>query len=471
MSSSNEFVIDFNKPGKIYFVGIGGISMSGLAEILAEAGFDVSGSDRERTAVTEKLENRGIKIFYGQKKENITPDIDCVVFTAAIRPDNPEYIATKELGLKSLVRAQLLGQMMKNYRIPIAVSGTHGKTTTTSMISEILLEAGTDPTINNGGILRSIGENSRVGSKDYFVAEACEYTNSFLQFFPKIGVIMNIEEDHLDFFKDLADIRSSFGKFAHLLPADGALVICGEIENYRELTEDLPCKVITFSKNGKDSYGDDTDYSVTDVNFDKFFCASFTVKSAGRERRISLKVPGEHNITDALAALAVSDFLGIDEQTSVDGLHNFTGAERRFEYKGEVNGFSVVDDYAHHPTEIRTTMKTALKIEHNRLFVVFQSHTYTRTKAFFDDFVDALLPADVVIMPDIYAAREKDNLGISSKDLCDALASKGTEAHYIPDFKKIEEYLLENCTKGDLVITLGAGEANKISDALVAGAK
>ncbi len=469
MSSADEYVIDFNKPGKVYFVGIGGISMSGLAEILAEAGFTVLGSDREKTAVTEKLENRGIKIFYGQKKENITPDIDCVVFTAAIRKDNPEYIRTQELGLNSLVRAQLLGQMMKNYKVPIAVSGTHGKTTTTSMITEILLEAAMDPTINNGGILRSIGENSRVGGKEYFVAEACEYTNSFLQFAPKVGVIMNIEEDHLDFFKDLADIRSSFRKFAMLLPEDGALVICGDIENYHEITDGLCCKVITFCKNDKDCYGNPADYHAEDISFNKFYCASFNAVCKAGTRKTQLRVPGEHNVTNALAAMAVSDHLGIDAGQSVKGLGNFTGAERRFEYKGEVNGFTVVDDYAHHPTEIKTTMKTASKIEHNRLFVVFQSHTYTRTKAFFDDFVDALLPADVVIMPDIYAAREKDDLGISSGDLCDALVRKGTEAHYIPDFEKIEKYLLENCTKGDLVITLGAGEANKIADALVEG--
>ncbi len=467
MSATAKYNLDFKRPEKIFFVGIGGVSMSGLAMILADAGFDVSGSDRNRSAVTEKLEKKGIKVFYGQRSENITPDINCVVFTSAIHPDNPEYIRTMELGLNFLRRGELLGQMMKNYRMPVAISGTHGKTTTTSMISEILLDAGMDPTINNGGVLKSIGGNTRVGGNDYFVAEACEYTNSFLEFFPKVAVIMNIEEDHLDFFKDLDDIRSSFRKFAHLVPADGAVVINGAIENHREITDGLECRVITVGEFEKDSYGNPNDHYAKNISYNKKGCASYTECAGGKETAIELSVPGEHNVVNSLAALAVCDFLGVPKDKAVKGLQVFKGADRRFEYKGEINGVSVVDDYAHHPTEICATMSVAKKIEHNRLFIVFQSHTYTRTKAFFDDFVDALSPADVVVMPDIYPARETDTLGISSKDMCDALNKKGTEAHYIPDFKEIEKFLLENCTKGDLVITMGAGEAYKIGDSMV----
>ena len=464
---SEKYNLDFNRPEKIFFVGIGGVSMSGLALILADAGFDVSGSDRDKSATTEKLEKRGIKVFYGQKKENITPDIDCVVFTAAIHADNPEYVRTMELGLKYLKRGELLGQIMKNYRTGVAISGTHGKTTTTSMISEILLDAGMDPTVNNGGVLKSIGGNTRVGGKDFFVAEACEYTNSFLEFFPKVAVIMNIEEDHLDFFKDLDDIRASFRKFAHLVPADGAVVINGAIDDYREITDGLECRVITFGENEKDYYGEKNDYYAKDISYNKKGCAIFTECAGARERKVQLGVPGEHNIIDALAALAVCDHLGVPEDDAVKGLEGFRGADRRFEYKGEVNGITVVDDYAHHPTEIRATMSIARKIERGKVFVVFQSHTYTRTKAFFDEFVDALRPADVVLMPDIYPARETDNLGISSKDLCDALNRLGTEAHYIPDFDEIERFLSEKCTKNDLVITMGAGEAYKIGDMLL----
>ncbi len=469
--SSNVYELDFNKPGKVFFVGIGGISMSGLAEILADAGFEVSGSDRSESEITDRLEKKGIRVVYGQKRENITPDLDCVVFTAAIGETNPEFIKTMELGLKYLYRGELLGQMMKNYRTPIAISGTHGKTTTTSMISEVLLAAGKNPTINNGGVLKSIGGNTRVGGKEYFVAEACEYTNSFLQFYPRVGLIMNIEEDHLDFFKDLDDIRSSFRRFARLLPSDGLLVINGDIEDYHAITEGLSCKTVTFGKSEKDWYGQPNDYHAEDISFNRFYCGSFTAVGKGISTPVSLKVPGGHNVTNSLAAVAVADFVGVDRNTTAQALGGFAGADRRFEYKGEVNGFSVVDDYAHHPTEIETTMNTASKIEHEKLYVVFQSHTYTRTKAFFDDFVKALSPADVVIMPDIYAARETDTLGVSSEGLCRALNDIGTEAHYIPDFGEIEKYLLGKCTKGDLVITLGAGEANKIGDALIEKSK
>ena len=240
------YQIDLTKPCSIYFVGIGGVSMSGLAEILADAGFRVSGSDRAPSELCSHLEQMGIHIFYGQRKENISPELDCAVLTAAIGHDNPEYIALTELGIPMLTRGQLLGQLMRHYHTPIAVSGTHGKTTTTSMVSEILLQAGVDPTLSIGGIYPPIQGNTRVGGKEYFVLEACEYTNSFLSFFPRISIILNIEEDHLDFFKDLADIRSSFHRFAKLLPKDGALIINGAIENPDEITEDLACPVYTY---------------------------------------------------------------------------------------------------------------------------------------------------------------------------------------------------------------------------------
>ena len=235
------YQIDFRHPIRVFFVGIGGISMSGLAQILASEGFAVSGSDRSESAITRELEASGIRVLIGQRSENITDDIDLAVFTAAIHPDNPEYIAVQEKGIPSLNRAELLGQLMKNYRLPVAVSGTHGKTTTTSMLSEILLAADVDPTLSIGGVLADIGGNVRIGKSGYFVAEACEYTNSFLHMFPGIGIILNIEEDHLDFFKDLADIRRSFRRFAQLIPAEGALIINGQIDDWREIAQDLPC--------------------------------------------------------------------------------------------------------------------------------------------------------------------------------------------------------------------------------------
>lgn len=457
------YQIDFQHPIHIYFVGIGGISMSGLAEVLREEGFRVSGSDKQKSPLTEMLESKGIRIFYGQEKSNITPDIDCAVFTSAIHPDNPEYIAVHELGIPALSRAELLGQMMRNYETPVAVSGTHGKTTTTSMLSEILLGAGLDPTLSIGGILKSIGGNIRVGHSGYFVTEACEYTNSFLSFFPKIGVILNIEEDHLDFFKDLADIRSSFHRFAELLPADGALVINGGIDRLSEITEGLSCRVITFGNNT------DCDYHPTDTFFDEKGCPSFTVCPPQEKEplHVALGVPGEHNILNALAALAVSDLLGVDRNTACTSLAGFHGTDRRFEYKGRLGGVTIIDDYAHHPTEITATLRAAANYPHNRIWCVFQPHTYSRTKAFMKDFAKALSLADRVVLADIYASRETDTLGISSRTLLSELKALGCECDYFPSFDEIEKFLLQNCINGDLLITMGAGDVHKIGENLL----
>ena len=460
------YQIDLAKPVSVYFVGIGGVSMSGLAELLKSEGFPVSGSDRSKSDICTHLESLGIRIFYGQRASNITEDLDCAVLTAAIRKDNPEYIALKEKGIPMLTRAQLLGQLMINYQTPIAVSGTHGKTTTTSMVSEILLQANLDPTLSIGGIYKSIGGNTRVGGKDYFVLEACEYTNSFLNFFPKIALILNIEEDHLDFFKDLADIRNSFHQFARLLPADGCLIINSEIDDLEELTADLPCRVVTYCGCRKEIPSGD--YRPADVTFDENDCASFTACRPGRpDLRISLKVPGIHNVGNALAALAAADLLNIEDTVSAAALGSFGGTNRRFEHKGTVGGVAVIDDYAHHPTEIRTTLTAAAATKHKDLWVVFQPHTYTRTKRFLKEFAAALSLADHVVLADIYAARETDTLGISSETLRKEIAALGTDCHYFPSFDEIENFLLENCTKGDMLITMGAGDVYKIGDFLL----
>lgn len=456
------YQIDFHKPIRIYFIGIGGISMSGLAEILLSEGFTVSGSDRAPSDLTRMLEDRGVNVFYGQKKENLTKDIDLVVYTAAIKSDNPELLAAHKLNIPMLTRAELLGQMMKNYETPVAVSGTHGKTTTTSMISQILLSAEADPTLSIGGIYRPIGGNIRVGASELFVTEACEYTNSFLSFFPKIGIILNIEEDHLDFFKDLADIRNSFHRFAQLLPADGTLIINGDIERCEELTEGLSCKVITYGLSSG------SDYSASQVTYDESGFPSFILsRQNGGERKFSLRVHGDHNILNALAAIALADLLGLSDEVIHAGLAAFTGTDRRFEYKGQVNGVNIIDDYAHHPTEIRATLSAAAQYPHRRLWCVFQPHTYTRTKAFLEEFASALSLADEIILADIYAAREKDTLGISSETLQEKIRSLGHSCHYFPTFEVIENYLLKNCTKDDLLITMGAGDVVKVGENLL----
>ena len=442
------YQIKFDDPIHIYFIGIGGISMSGLAEILLSEHFRISGSDRAPSDLTRRLEEKGAVIHYGQRAENLTPDIDLVVYTSAIRPDNPEMLAAGDLGIATLTRGQLLGQIMKNYKMPIAVSGTHGKTTTASMISEILLQAGLDPTVSVGGILKSIGGNSRVGNTGYMVAEADEYTNSFLDFHPKIGVILNIEEDHPDFFKDLADIRSSFRRFAQLLPADGCLIINGDIPDVGEITEGLPCRVITYGGT------DRADYYPEDITYDQVGCPSFTLRSPGRApRRFTLGVRGEHNVSNALAALALADLLSIDDSVINQALLSYHGADRRFEYKGTVGGV------------------TAAKYPHNRIWCVFQPHTYTRTKALLKQFAEALTLADRVVLADIYPSREPvslgASLGIHSRMLQQEIQALGRECDYFPTFDEIENFLLENCIKGDLLITMGAGDVVKIGENLL----
>nr|MDE6844618.1 UDP-N-acetylmuramate--L-alanine ligase [Lachnospiraceae bacterium] len=438
------YQINFKDPIHIYFIGIGGISMSGLAEILLSEGFRISGSDRSPSELTRRLEELGADIYYGQREENITSEIDLVVYTSAIRPDNPEMSATNNLNLPSLTRAQLLGQMMKNYKTPIAVSGTHGKTTTTSMISQILLENDDDPTLSIGGIYKPIGGNIRVGSSDRFVTEACEYTNSFLSFYPKIGIILNIEEDHLDFFKDIHDIRSSFHEFARLLPPDGTLIINGDIDHYDEITADLACKVITYGSSSA------FDYHPENITYDASGCPSFYLMRAdGKEESFSLHVPGEHNVYNAIAAIALADLLDISDAVTAKALLNYGGTDRRFEYKGKMNGCTIIDDYAHHPTEIRATLHAAKNYPHRTIWCVFQPHTYSRTKAFLNEFAEALSLSDEIILADIYAAREKDTLGISSQTLQAEIEKLGHRCYYFSSFKEIENFLKKNCTKDD----------------------
>lgn len=462
------YQIDFSKPIHVYFVGIGGISMSGLAEILRSRGFAVSGSDRQESAVTRKLTEQGIKVYYGQRQENITPDIDLAVFTSAIHPDNPEYVAVQDLGIPMLTRAQLLGEIMRNYALPVAVSGTHGKTTTTSMLSEILLADDADPTLSIGGMLKSIGGNVRVGHSDCFVTEACEYTNSFLSFFPKLSIILDIDADHLDFFKDLADIRHSFRRFAQLLPADGWLVINSDIPDVEEISGDLPCQVLFYGSSPENSA-----YYPTDIVYDDHahptFCLHSTNPRTGEvlSQEVRLTVPGEHNVYNAIAALAAADLMGVPRDTSVPALAGFQGTDRRFEYKGTLNGVTIIDDYAHHPTEIRATLTAAKNYPHHTLWCVFQPHTYTRTKALLPEFADALCLADQVVLADIYAARETDTLGISSETLQQEIQKRGGSCSYFDSFEKIEEFLSANCTKGDLLITMGAGNVYQIGENLL----
>jgi UDP-N-acetylmuramate--alanine ligase len=469
------YSIDFNNPVHVHFIGIGGISMSGLAHILIGRHFTVTGSDSKESELTDELIREGAKIAFPQAADNITDDIDVVVYTAAISESNPELAEARRRGLPLLTRAELLGQLMTNYRVAVNIAGTHGKTTTTSMVTQILLEADCDPTISVGGILHSIGGNIRVGKSDIFVTEACEYTNSFLSFNPTMNVILNVKADHLDFFKDIDDIRHSFKLFTERLPEDGTLIINSDIDDYKYFFKDKNCQVITVGSNPASSV-----YSASDIEYDGCGCCSYTLKvnndavinSDFKDNdadgvRVELEVPGIHNVYNSLAAIAAARNLGIGINTVLAGLRAFTGTDRRFQKKGSFGGVTVIDDYAHHPDEITATLNAAGHFPHKRVWCVFQPHTYSRTKALLGDFAKALSAADVVVLADIYAAREKDIFGISSANLADELKKLGKECYYFHDFSEIETFAKENCADGDVLITMGAGNIYEVGERLV----
>lgn len=456
------YQIDFNKPIHVHFIGIGGISMSGLAEILLKENFTITGSDSKESHIVDKLISMGAMINIGQCADNITDQIDLVVYTAAINKDNEEFRACVEKQIPMLTRAQLLGQIMNNYKYSVAIAGTHGKTTTTSMLSQIFMEADVDPTVSVGGILDSIGGNVRVGASDYFITEACEYTNSYHSFFPYISIILNVDADHLDFFSGIEEIIESFHTFAMNLPSNGSLVINGDMDCLPQVTRDLTCNIITFGMENTNKY-----YPVN-MEADEQGHMNYTLVADGKElERIHLNIGGTHNITNSLAAIAVADILEIDHQSILNGLACFGGAHRRFEKKGTFGNVTVIDDYAHHPTEIKATLTTATHTPHNELWVVFQPHTYTRTKALLNEFAEALSGFDHVILVDIYAAREPDTGLVSSKDLMNRIKEYGTDVRYFSTFDAVENYLLKNCKKNDLLITMGAGDVYLIGEAML----
>ncbi len=464
------YKINFSNPIKIHFIGIGGISMSGLAELLHTMGFQVRGSDSKSSKITKHLESLGITILYGQRPSNITPDLDLVVYTPAVKKDNPEYQAVIEAGIPIIDRAELVGQVMLNYSNSIAVAGTHGKTTTTSMLSLILLEAGMDPTISVGGILDNIGGNIRIGKSEHFITEACEYTNSFLKFNPSRSIILNVEAEHLDFFKDLDDVRNSFRMFADRLPKGGMLIINGDIENVDYFTKDLPCSFITYStlSDKPSAPGVKVHYSAANITFDEFGYGNYDLLENGNLlAHIKLSVIGIHNISNSLPAIALARSLNVPLDIIQKALLTFTGTERRFQYKGKIGGVTVVDDYAHHPTEVTATLTAAKNYPHATTWCVFQPHTYSRTKAFLKDFANALALADKIVLTDIYAAREVNPGDISSNDLRNELVKLGKEAYYFKSFDEIENFLLLNCTNGDLLITMGAGDVVSIGESLL----
>ena len=459
--------INFNNKIRVFFIGIGGISMSGMAELLHKNGFQVMGSDCKESNTTNHLKSLGITVFHGHDAQNITKDIDLVVYTAAVKSDNPEYQAALQYEIPIMDRAELIGQIMKNYSDSIAIAGTHGKTTTTSMLSLMLLEGNLDPTISVGGILPGINGNVHIGSSEHFITEACEYTNSYLKFRPKKSIILNVEAEHLDYFKTYEAVLQSFTDFAHLLPEDGTLVINGEIENCEMITKNLNCKVLTYGveNTSNASY----DYMARNIGYNEMGYGEYDLYVNGEfSSHIKLNVVGLHNISNSLPAIALALDLGVSIEHIQKALDKFTGTNRRFEYKGTVGGVTIIDDYAHHPTEIKATLTSAKRYPHKTLWCVFQPHTFSRTKSFFNEFIEALSLADKVVLADIYSAsREKDPGDISSLNIMEELAKKGADVHYFHTFDEIEDFLLLNCTNGDLLITMGAGDIVSVGESLL----
>ena len=451
------------KKKHIYMMGIGGISMGGIAKILVNYGYKVSGSDMVENDEVKELENLGIKVNIGQVKENITDDIDLVVYTAAISDTNEELVEAKRRGIETIERGVFLGELTLNFEDCIGVAGTHGKTTTSSMVSCVFIEAKKDPSIQIGANLTQIGGNYRVGQSDYFIIEACEYKDSFQNFKQRSAIITNIDNDHLDYFKNIDNISKSFEKYVSHLPKDGLLVLNMDNDRCYDLRNYTKANVITVSKSNKEA-----DYTVDNIKYDDRGCPSYDVYKKGKKvTRVILNVRGEHNILNSLEAFAICDWYDIDSKDIVNGLASFTGASRRMEYKGKFNGANVYDDYGHHPTEIEATATAMLKEKHNESYAIFEGHTFSRFYEHMDSFAKSLSKFDHIIVIDIYAAREENIFGVKPEDLVDRLVKKGNDAIYISDYDEIKKYLKERVKEGDLIITLGAGNVTKIASKLV----
>lgn len=442
---------------RIHLIGIGGVSMSSLAELLLSWGVPVSGSDRLKTDVTARLEALGAKIVYEHKAENVE-GVSLIVRTAAVHDDNPEVARAHALGIPVMERAEAWGHLMRDYENVVCLAGTHGKTTSTSMMALITMEAQMDPTVMVGSNLPAIGGTLRIGDKGCFVAESCEYCNSFLSFAPTVAVVLNVEEDHLDFFKDINDIIHSFRSFVELTPMNGLVVVNGDDPNAMRCVDGLDRHIRTFGVNeGADVHATD----IRDVN--GYY--RFTVLVDGTPyAKVELSVPGRHNMLNALACCAAAEFLGVPGDATERGLNRFTGSSRRFQLVGKMpNGATVVDDYAHHPSEMKATLSTAREMHFDRILCAFQSHTYTRTKALFSEFVEALRMCDQAVLAPIYAAREQNTIGIYASDL----AKEVPGAIALDSFEEIAEYLRREAGPNDLVLTMGAGNINAVGPMLI----
>ena len=448
----------FFKPGtRVHLAGIGGVSMCPLAEVLAGMGLQVQGSDMSESDTVRQLRAQGIPVAVGHSAENLK-DCALVIRTAAIHDDNPEIAGAIARGIPVYERAQAWGAIMQHYQNAVCISGTHGKTTTTSMATHIFMAAQADPTVMIGGTLPLLHSGYRVGRGDTIILESCEYCNSFLNFFPTVAVIINVEADHLDFFKDLADIEHSFHAFADLVPQRGYIISNADDPGAREAVKGLSHPVFTFGIADPDA-----DCTAHNVAFHDG-CPTFDVVIRGETyAHVELHIAGRHNILNSLAAASAAYVLGIPGSAVEEGLATFHGAGRRFERKGTFHGADVFDDYAHHPAELHALLTTAQSMGYERVICAFQPHTYTRTKALFDDFVRELQLPDVTILAEIYAAREKNDIGISSQDL----AAKIPGAIYCSTLDQVADQLAKLARPGDLILTVGAGDIFRAGEKLL----
>ena len=446
----------------IHLIGVGGVSMSAIAETLHSWGFNVTGSDAAKSPYTDKLIKSGIKVTIGHDLTN-PKNSDLIIYSAAIKDTDPEIVLAKQFNIPLVTRGEFVGFLTRKYEESICISGTHGKTTTTSMISLCFLEANLDPTIQVGAMLKQIDGNYTVGKSDYFILEACEYMENFLRFSPKAEVILNIDNDHLDYFKTFDNIKNAFEKYARLIPEDGVLVTNADDPSCLALKDAVKGKFITYGIQNTCA-----NYVAKNIRHNALGYSEFDVFCSGKfYMHVRLSVAGRHNVSNALACIALCSYYGINKNVIYSALLKFTGASRRLEYVGSYHGVSIYDDYGHHPTEIVATAKAIADKEFRESWVVFQPHTYSRTKNLLDDFARALLSFDHVIVTDIYAAREQNIYDISSLDLVNKIKEYNKEALYMKDFDEIVSYIRANAKANDLVLTLGAGTVTNIGPEII----
>lgn len=452
---------ELKKYKHIHMIVIGGVSMSGIAEILKKWGFIVTGSDAVESDTTRKLNLDGIHVVIGHDVKMVSK-CDVVVYTAAVKQNDPELLKAREIGIPTIERAEFLGLITKAFNNTICVSGTHGKTTTTSMISMCFLEAGLDPSIQVGATLKAIDGNFRIGNSEHFIIEACEYVESFLKFYPKAEVILNIDNDHLDYFKNMENVYNAFIKYVKLLPDDGLLVVNVDNKYCKELHNYTNAKVVSYAIDNEKA-----NFIARNIHFNKNGFPNFDVYyNNSFYTSIELSVPGLHNVLNSMACIALCHSYGISKSDIKCALKKYTGAHRRFEFVGNYNGVSIYDDYGHHPTEIKATAMALKNKTYNNSWVIFQPHTYSRTANLLEDFAKTLTLFDNIIITDIYAAREINTYNISSEDLVSKIKDFGRKAIYIANFEDIITYLKENIKKDDIVLTLGAGTITNLGPML-----